>query len=97
MVLCSPFDSVLIPLKTLFSTIYCERSLKFFRLFWLFTNPFSFSLNETIKINKQKNPKRNWLTVDIIPRLDSKYLNNIIKIVHLKKTLYLKTAIMEKE
>ena len=60
-------------------------------------NAFSFSLKETIKISKLKSTIKIWMLITIEPNDLIKKDNTIIIKVDLKKTLYLKTAIIENE
>tara|TARA_B100001173_G_scaffold266252_1_gene241681 strand:+ start:233 stop:607 length:375 start_codon:yes stop_codon:yes gene_type:complete len=63
----------------------------------LASNAFSFSLIETIKTNKLKITRKICRMIAIEPNIFNKKDNIIIIKVDLKKTAYLKTAIIENE
>ena len=63
----------------------------------LFIKPFSLSRIETIKIDKLKNTVKICSAIEIETANLDKKDSAIIRNVDLKKTVYLKTAIIEKE
>ena len=72
-------------------------SLILSKLFSLLISSSSFSLNETVKIIKLNKITKIWKKIDMFPRKILEYANAITMKVDLKKTWYLKTAIIENE
>ena len=63
----------------------------------LFNKAFLFSRIDTIKTSKLKNISEIWRKITIVRDNLAKKLKTIIKKVDLRKTVYLKTPIIDKE